>query len=91
MYANDIVFEIGTAKYGCRDENGDLDEDKIREIAALDRVKMFEIKLGQGAKPGSGGILPAQKVTPEIAKVRGIPEYNESISPISRFGMSVVI
>lgn len=81
MYANDIVFEIGTAKYGCRDENGNLSEDKIREIAALDKVKMFEIKLGQGAKPGSGGILPAQKVTPEIAKVRGIPEYKASISP----------
>jgi glutamate synthase domain-containing protein 2 len=77
----DIVFQIGTAKYGVRDEAGNLSDDKLRELAANDQVKMFEIKLSQGAKPGKGGILPAAKVTPEIAKIRGIPPYQDSISP----------
>ena len=77
----DLVFQIGTAKYGVRDEDGNLSDDKLREIAAIDQVKMFEIKLSQGAKPGKGGILPAAKVTKEIAKVRGIREGEASISP----------
>ena len=77
----DLVFQIGTAKYGVRNENGGLDEDKLRKVAAHEQVKMFEIKMSQGAKPGKGGILPAVKVTPEIARVRGIPAYEASISP----------
>ncbi len=77
----DIVFQIGTAKYGVRNEDGTLSEEKLREIAAYDQVKMFEIKLAQGAKPGKGGILPAAKVTPEIAAIRGIKEGEASISP----------
>jgi glutamate synthase domain-containing protein 2 len=77
----DVVFQIGTAKYGVRDETGKLCDDKLREIAALESVKMFEIKMSQGAKPGKGGILPAAKVTPLIAKTRGIPEGEDSISP----------
>jgi len=77
----DIVFQIGTAKYGVRDETGALSDDKLREVAAHDQVKMIEIKLSQGAKPGKGGILPGGKVTPEIARIRGIPEGQDSISP----------
>lgn len=77
----DIVFQIGTAKYGVRDENGNLSDKKLKEIAAIEQVKMFEIKLSQGAKPGKGGILPAEKVTAEIAAIRGIPEGQDSISP----------
>ena len=77
----DIVFQIGTAKYGVRDSDGNLSEDKLREVAAHEQVRMFEIKLAQGAKPGKGGILPAAKVTPEIAKIRGIPQGESSISP----------
>ncbi|MFQ6546677.1 FMN-binding glutamate synthase family protein [Aestuariibius sp. 2305UL40-4] len=77
----DIVFQIGTAKYGVRDSEGRLDDAKLREIAAHPQVRMIEIKLAQGAKPGKGGILPASKVTPEIAEVRGIPEGEDSISP----------
>jgi len=77
----DIVFQIGTAKYGARDENGRLSDDRLRELAALDQVKMFELKLSQGAKPGKGGILPALKVTEEIAGIRGIPVGKDSISP----------
>ncbi len=77
----DIVFQIGTAKYGVRDKEGHLDDDKLREVAAHEQVKMFELKLAQGAKPGKGGILPGAKITPEIAKIRGIDEGEDSISP----------
>ncbi len=77
----DIVFQIGTAKYGVRGPDGKLSDDKLREVAAHEQVKMFEIKLAQGAKPGKGGILPAAKVTPEIAAIRGIPVGEASISP----------
>ena len=77
----DIVFQIGTAKYGVRDEDGHLSDEKLREIAAHEQVKMFELKLSQGAKPGKGGILPGGKVTAEIAGIRGIPAGTDSISP----------
>ncbi len=77
----DIVFQIGTAKYGVRDAEGRLSDDRLRAVAAHEQVKMFEIKLAQGAKPGKGGILPAAKVTPEIAEIRGIAEGEASISP----------
>ncbi len=77
----DIVFQIGTAKYGVRSADGLMDDDRLREIAALPQVRMFEIKLSQGAKPGKGGILPGVKVTPEIAAIRGIPVGQDSNSP----------
>ncbi len=77
----DLVFQIGTAKYGVRDAQGGLDEDKLRTVAAHPQVRMIEIKLAQGAKPGKGGILPAVKVTPEIAHIRGIEPGKASISP----------
>ena len=77
----DIVFQMGTAKYGVRDEDGNLSDEKLKEIASHEQVKMIEIKLSQGAKPGKGGILPGGKVTAEIAKIRGIPEGEDSISP----------
>jgi glutamate synthase domain-containing protein 2 len=77
----DIVFQIGTAKYGVRDDISILSDDKLRQIAAKNTVRMFEIKLSQGAKPGKGGILPGTKVTAEIAAIRGIPLGADSISP----------
>ncbi len=77
----DLVFQIGTAKYGVRDEAGNLCDVKLRAVAAHDRVRMFELKLSQGAKPGKGGILPGAKVTGEIAQIRGIPVGHDSISP----------
>jgi glutamate synthase domain-containing protein 2 len=77
----DIVFQFGTAKYGVRNQEGYLSEEKLRQVASHDQVKMIEIKLSQGAKPGKGGILPASKVTSEIAAIRGIPEGQASISP----------
>ena len=77
----DIVFQIGTAKYGVRDKDGNLSDEKLREIAAHETVRMFEIKMSQGAKPGKGGILPAAKVTQQIAQIRGITAGEDSISP----------
>lgn len=77
----DLVFQIGTAKYGVRTPSGQLNDSKLRELAAMNQVKMFEIKLSQGAKPGKGGILPGIKVNQEIAKIRGIPVGKDSISP----------
>ncbi|MEZ5501628.1 MAG: FMN-binding glutamate synthase family protein [Halioglobus sp.] len=77
----DLIFQIGTAKYGVRDEHGQLSDEKLRALAARDEVRMFEIKLSQGAKPGKGGILPGVKVTDVIASTRGIPVGQDSISP----------
>lgn len=77
----DVVFQMGTAKYGCRNDHGGLDDEKLRNIAKNPQVKMIEVKLAQGAKPGKGGILPAAKVTPEIAAIRHIPVHTASISP----------
>lgn len=77
----DVVFQIGTAKYGVRDEQGNLSLEKLKEIAAHEQVKMFELKMSQGAKPGKGGMLPAVKVNAEIAAIRGIPQGQDSISP----------
>lgn len=77
----DIVFQIGTAKYGVREQDGQMSNDKLLELARIPQIKMFELKLSQGAKPGKGGILPAEKVTAEIAMIRGIPQGKASISP----------
>ncbi|MGR8950765.1 MAG: FMN-binding glutamate synthase family protein [Gammaproteobacteria bacterium] len=77
----DIVFQMGTAKNGVRDLDGNLSEEKLREVAAHDQVKMFEIKLSQGAKPGKGGILPGEKVNEEIAAIRNVRIGEDAISP----------
>src|SRR5574337_112302 len=77
----DIIFEIGTAKYGVRTPDGKLDDGKLLAICAHQQVKMVSIKLGQGAKPGMGGLLPGAKVTAEIAAIRGIPVGQDSQSP----------
>lgn len=77
----DIVFQIGTAKNGVRDIDGNLNDDKLIEVAAHPEVKMFEIKMSQGAKPGKGGMLPGEKVTEEIATIRGINVGDNAFSP----------
>ncbi len=77
----DVVFQIGTAKNGVRDLEGNLSDDKLREVAAHPQVRMFEIKMSQGAKPGKGGILPGAKVNEEIAAIRGIRPGEDAISP----------
>jgi glutamate synthase domain-containing protein 2 len=75
----DVIMQIGTAKYGARDDQGNLSSERLVELSKV--VRAFEIKLSQGAKPGKGGVLPGKKVTAEIARIRGIPEGRDSISP----------
>ena len=75
----DLIMQIGTAKYGVRDRSGALSNERLRDLAP--RVRAFEIKLSQGAKPGKGGVLPAAKVSEEIASIRGIAPHVDSISP----------
>ena len=75
----DVIMQIGTAKYGIRNADGTFSADRAKELSHV--VKAFEIKLSQGAKPGKGGVLPGSKVTEEIARIRGIPVGEDSISP----------
>jgi glutamate synthase domain-containing protein 2 len=77
----DILYQIGPAKFGCRTPDGRFDDDKAAAILALPQVKMVEIKLAQGAKPGKGGMLPKEKITREIATIRGIPMGVDCQSP----------
>ena len=78
----DLIWQIGTGYFGCRNSNGEFDSKKFAEKASLDQVKMIEVKLSQGAKPGSGGVLLAPKVTPEIALIRGVQAGVDCISPV---------
>ena len=84
----DIVWEIGSGYFGCRNEAGQFDPEKFRQQAQLPIIKMIEIKLSQGAKPGHGGILPKEKITPLIAEVRGIPMGQDCISPSAHSAFS---
>jgi glutamate synthase domain-containing protein 2 len=77
----DIIWQIGTGYFGCRDKAGNFDEAEFVKRATLPNVKMIEIKLSQGAKPGHGGILPASKLTPEIVAIRGVEMGHDIISP----------
>ena len=84
----DLIYEIGTGYFGCRDAQGNFDPQKFAEVAADPQVKMVEIKLSQGAKPGQGGVLPAAKISPEIAEARGVPMGQDCISPASHSAFS---
>lgn len=77
----DLIWQIGTGYFGCRDDKGNFSPELFKERANLDNVKMIEIKLSQGAKPGHGGILPAKKNTPEIAAIRNVKKGTDVISP----------
>lgn len=80
-HGGDIIWQIGTAYFSCRDSAGNFDREKFSERAQLDVVKMIEIKISQGAKPGHGGILPAAKLTAEIAEIRHVPMGKDVVSP----------
>jgi len=84
----DLVWEIGSGYFGCRNDDGTFNEDKFARNATLDQVKMIEVKLSQGAKPGHGGILPGEKVTPEIAEARGVEPGKDVVSPASHSAFS---
>ncbi len=77
----DLVYQVGTGYFGCRTEDGNFSPEKFRESALIPEVKMIELKLSQGAKPGHGGILPASKNNKEIAAIRGVKPFTEVESP----------
>ena len=81
LHGGDLIWQIGTGYFGCRNRDGSFDQDTFAERAQLEQVKMIEIKISQGAKPGHGGILPAAKITPEISAIRGVPMGADVISP----------
>ena len=77
----DLIWQIGTGYFGCRAADGSFDPERFAEQAQVDSIRMIEVKLSQGAKPGHGGILPAAKVSPEIARIRGVPLGQDVLSP----------
>lgn len=81
LQGGDLVWEIGTGYFGCRTENGCFDAEKFKQKANWEQVKMIEIKLSQGAKPGHGGVLPAAKNNQEIAEIRGVQPHTDVLSP----------
>ena len=87
----DLVWEIGSGYFGCRNQNGGFDEEAFKVNAASEQVKMIEIKLSQGAKPGHGGVLPGPKVTLEIAEARGVLAGVDCISPAKHSAFSTPI
>jgi glutamate synthase domain-containing protein 2 len=87
----DLIWQVGTGYFACRDEDGKFSPTIFAEKSAIENVKMIEIKLSQGAKPGHGGILPAAKVTPEIAAIRGVPMGQDVLSPPGHSAFSTPI
>ncbi len=90
-HGGDLVWEIGSGYFGCRDAAGKFDPAHFAENAQRDEVKMTEIKLSQGAKPGKGGLLPAAKVTEEIARARKVPAYQDCLSPAAHSAFSTPV
>ncbi|MGJ7543199.1 FMN-binding glutamate synthase family protein [Variovorax sp. LT1R16] len=91
VHGGDLIWEIGSGYFGCRNDDGSFSEDRFIVNARDPQVKMIEIKLSQGAKPGHGGVLPAPKVTAEIAAARGVPIGIDCISPSSHSAFSTPI
>lgn len=81
LQGGDLVYEVGTGYFGCRTEDGNFSPEKFKEKAAIPQVKMIEIKISQGAKPGHGGVLPAVKNNEEIARIRGVKPHTTVLSP----------
>jgi glutamate synthase domain-containing protein 2 len=90
-FGGDLIWEIGSGYFGCRDAGGKFDPFRFKNQATDPQVKMIEIKMSQGAKPGHGGILPAAKVSPEIAATRGVPMGEDCISPASHSAFSTPV
>lgn len=87
----DLIYEIGSGYFGCRTKDGQFDPEKFREQASSDQIKMIELKLSQGAKPGHGGMLPASKISEEIAEARGVPMGEDCISPAAHSAFNTPI
>lgn len=90
-HGGDIIWQIGTGYFGCRTDDGQFNPESFKENASKDVVKMIEIKLSQGAKPGHGGILPAAKLTEEIAQIRHVPMGQDVVSPPAHSAFSTPI
>lgn len=90
-HGGDLIWEIGSGYFGCRNDDGSFNADKFAANAREPQVKMIEIKLSQGAKPGHGGVLPGPKVTPEIAEARGVPVGVDCVSPAAHSAFSTPI
>jgi glutamate synthase domain-containing protein 2 len=90
-HGGDLIWEIGSGYFGCRNSDGSFSEERFIENATQPQVKMIELKLSQGAKPGHGGVLPGPKVTPEIAEARGVPAWIDCVSPSSHGAFSTPI
>ena len=88
VHGGDLIWEIGSGYFGCRNDDGSFSEERFAASATEAQVKMIELKLSQGAKPGHGGILPGPKVTPEIALARGVPVGVDCVSPSSHSAFS---
>jgi len=91
IHGGDLIWEIGSGYFGCRDDLGRFSPERFVEQAREPQVKMIEIKLSQGAKPGHGGVLPAAKVTPEIAEARGVPLGADCVSPAAHSSFSTPV
>ena len=91
VHGGDLIWEIGSGYFGCRNEDGSFSADKFAANAADPQVKLIELKLSQGAKPGHGGVLPGPKVTAEIAAARGVPVGVDCISPAAHSAFSTPI
>ena len=87
-HGGDLIWEIGSGYFGCRNEDGTFSAERYVQNALSPQVKMIEIKLSQGAKPGHGGVLPGPKVTPEIAEARGVPVGVDCVSPAAHSSFS---
>lgn len=91
VHGGDLIWEIGSGYFGCRNEDGSFSAERFAAAAVDPQVKMIEIKVSQGAKPGHGGMLPGAKVTPEIAAARGIPQGVDCISPSGHSAFSTPV
>ena len=91
VHGGDLIWEVASGYFGCRNDDGTFNADKFSANARDPQVKMIEIKLSQGAKPGHGGVLPGAKVTPEIAEARGVPVGVDCVSPASHSAFSTPV
>jgi glutamate synthase domain-containing protein 2 len=90
-FGGDLIWEIGSGYFGCRNPDGSFNPEKFAEASADPQIRMVELKLSQGAKPGHGGVLPAAKITPEIAAIRGVPMGQDCVSPAAHGSFSTPV
>ncbi len=90
-FGGDLIWEIGSGYFGCRNPDGSFNSEKFAQASADPQIRMVELKLSQGAKPGHGGVLPAAKITPEIAAIRGVPMGQDCVSPAAHGSFSTPV